>query len=378
MRNSTYRTIFMATFVIFWGLFCVGQSSGKDSRDSVAKQPKPSEAKEQKRRLSFAGYPVILYTPETSIILGGGAAMTIRDQRDPENARPDNMNFYAIYTLKKQFAALFNPDFYFHGDKWQIKTMLGYQKFPDLFYGIGNSNSDADAEDVTTEDFIIRPALTCRVYKNLRLGATYHFNHTSIQQVEPDGKLSREKLPGSHGSLLSGLGPIIEWDSRDNIFYPAQGSWLQFYATVYRGWLGSEFDYESYTLDFRYFLEVQNRHILAFQLVAKTMQGLVPFNHLARLDQLRGIHGSRFRDQQLAVAQVEYRYPIYRRFSGVLFTGVGDVMHRSSDYQLKQSKFSLGVGLRFAAIPDDKLNLRLDVGFSRYGINPYFQLSEAF
>lgn len=378
MRNSTYRTIFITILGIFLGLVGVGQSSAKDGRVNVANHPKPCAAKEQKRRLSFAGYPVILYTPETSVILGGGAAMTIRDQDDPENARPDNMNFYAIYTLKKQFAALFNPDFYFHGDKWQIKTMSGYQKFPDVFYGIGNSNSDADAEDVTTEDVIIRPVLTCRLYQNLRLGATYHFNHTSIQKVEPDGKLSHEKLPGSHGSLLSGLGPIIEWDSRDNIFYPSQGTWLQFHTIVYRGWLGSEFDYEAYTLDFRYFLKVQDRHILAFQLVAKTMQGLVPFNHLARLDQLRGIHGSRFRDRQLAVAQVEYRYSIYQRFSGVVFTGWGDVMHRSSDFRLTQFKFSLGAGLRFAAIPDDKLNLRLDIGFSRYGINPYFQLSEAF
>ncbi|MDZ7263152.1 MAG: hypothetical protein ONB16_01115 [candidate division KSB1 bacterium] len=47
-------------------------------------------------------------------------------------------------------------------------------------------------------------------------------------------------------------------------------------------------------------------------------------NHLARLDLLRGIHGSRFRDEQVAVAQIEYRYPIYKRFSGGAFTGFGD------------------------------------------------------
>lgn len=336
------------------------------------------QAGEAKHRISFAGYPVILYTPETSLIFGGGAAMTIRDQNSHKNARPDNLNFYAIYTLKNQSAVLFNPDFYFDEDKWQFKMMSGYQKFPDLFYGIGNRTSEDDAEDVTTEDVIIRPGLTRRIYKNLRLGVMYHFNHTSVQKVETDGQLNSGLVLGSRGSLLSGLGPIIDWDSRDNIFYPSKGSWLQFYAMIYRDWLGSEFEYESFTFDFRHFIEIQDRHILALQFAAKSMMGSIPFNHLARLDLVRGIHASRFRDQKSATALIEYRFPVWRRFSGVLFAGFGDVVPRFSNLQLKETKYSIGTGLRFAVLPADKINLRLDIGFSRYGINPYFQLSEAF
>ncbi|HDP99837.1 MAG TPA: hypothetical protein ENN22_11730 [bacterium] len=256
--------------------------------------------------------------------------------------------------------------------------MSGYQKFPDLFYGIGSNTSSEDAEDVTTEDVIIRPGLTRRIYKNLRFGMIYHLNHTSVQKVEPDGILSSGGLPGSRGSFLSGMGPIIDWDSRDNIFYPSKGSWLQFYATIYRDWLGSEFEYESYTFDFRHFISLHDRHILGLQLFVKAMNGVIPFNHLARLDLLRGIHGSRFREQNIAVALLEYRYPVHKRFSGVLFTGIGDVMHRFSDFQLNESKYSIGAGMRFAVIPDEKINLRFDIGFSRYGIHPYFQMSEAF
>ncbi len=336
------------------------------------------QSSESNRRISFAGYPVILYTPETSLIFGGGAAMTIRNRNHDQNARPDNLNFYAIYTLKNQSAVLFNPDFYFDEDRWQLKMMSGYQKFPDLFYGVGNQTAEDDAEDVTTEDVIIRPGLTCCIYKNLRLGVMYHFNHTSVQKVEKDGILSSGVLPGSTGSRLSGVGPIIDWDSRDNIFYPSKGIWLQFYATIYRDWLGSEFEYESFTIDFRHFVELHERHILALQLVVKSMDGVIPFNHLARLDLLRGIHSSRFRDQKSAVALMEYRFPVYKRFSGVLFTGIGDVMPRFNDFQFKETKGSIGAGLRFAVLPADKINLRLDIGFSRYGINPYFQLSEAF
>lgn len=330
------------------------------------------------RRISFAGYPVILYSPETSLIFGGGAAITIRKQNSDRKTRPDNIIFYAVYTLKNQIAVQFNPDFYFNDDKWQLKIKSGYQKFPDQFYGIGNKTMEDDAEDVTTEDVIIQPGLTRRIYKNLRLGVMYHFNHTSVQKVETDGQLNSGLLPGSQGSLLSGIGPLIDWDSRDNIFYPAKGSWLQFYATIYRNWLGSEFEYESFTFDLRYFIEIQDRHILALQFMVRSMNGAIPFNHLARVDLLRGIHTSRFREKNLAATLVEYRFPIYKRFSGVLFTGMGDVMHHFTDFLLNDIKFSIGIGLRFAVLPNDKINFRLDIGFSRYGIYPYFQLSEMF
>lgn len=330
------------------------------------------------RRISFAGYPVILYSPETSLIFGGGAAITIRKQNSDRKTRPDNIIFYAIYTLKNQIAVQFNPDFYFNDDKWQLKIESGYQKFPDQFYGIGNKTTEDDAEDVTTEDVIIQPGLTRRIYKNFRLGVMYHFNHTSVQKVEIDGQLNSGLLPGSQGSLLSGLGPLIDWDSRDNIFYPAKGSWLQFYAMIYRNWLGSEFEYESFTFDLRYFIEIQDRHIMALQFIARSMNGAIPFNHLARVDLLRGINTSRFREKNLAATLVEYRFPIYKRFSGVLFTGMGDVMHHFTDFLLDDIKFSIGIGLRFAVLPDDKINFRLDIGFSRYGIYPYFQLSEMF
>ncbi|MCF7885167.1 MAG: outer membrane protein assembly factor [Candidatus Marinimicrobia bacterium] len=370
MNNLVFNSLYVCIIILIQPVYGV-------EKPAITNENK-NHAKTSTNRISLAGYPVVLYTLETSLIFGGGGAMTIRDQNSHESARPDNINFYAIYTLKNQVAVLFNPDFYFEEDKWQLKIMSGYQKFPDLFYGIGNKTASDDAEDITTEDVIIRTGLTRRIYKNLRLGVMYHFNHTSVQHVEPDGQIKSGMLTGSQGSLLSGLGPIIDWDSRDNIFYPSKGYWFQFYATVYRDWLDSEFAFESYTFDFRHFLEIELRQILALQLVIKSMKGTIPFNQLARLDMLRGIHASRFRDHNLAVAQVEYRFPVYKRFSGVLFTGIGDVIHRFGDFRLNDSKFSIGAGLRFAVLPDDKINLRFDIGFSRFGINPYFQLSEAF
>lgn len=348
------------------------------SNNSSPNDEKKESDKALNQRLSFAGYPVVLYTPETSVIFGVGAVITIRGQTSHAATRPDNLTFYVIYTLKNQVAVTFNPDFYFAEDKWHVKITSWYQKFPDLFFGIGNKTVSDNVEDVTTENVSIQPVLTGHVYKHLRLGIIYHFNHTSMQKVEKNGILYTNVLPGSRGSLLSGLGPIIDWDSRDNIFYPAKGLWFQLYATAYRTGLGSEFDFTAWTMDFRHFFELQDRYILALQLMVKSMSGTIPFNHLALLDLLRGVHSSRFRDRNTLMAQVEFRYPLYKRFSGVAFTSIGDVPHRIDGLQLKEMKYAIGVGLRFAVLPVDKINLRFDVGYSRYGIYPYFQLLEAF
>lgn len=374
------KRILKYKLVFFFLLLCIlGWPQNVCSIQSSQRvEEKEPEVNSSQSKVSFAGYPVILYTPETSLIIGGGAVMTVRDEYNKKEGRPDNLNFYAIYTLKNQTAILFNLDFYFDKSKWQLKITSGYQKFPDLFYGIGNRTSKDNAEDITTEDFIIRPSFTRTIYKHLRMGITYHLNHTSVQEIEENGILDKGELVGSRGSFLSGFGPIVDWDSRDNIFYPSEGNWLQLYATFYKNWLGSEFDFQLYTLDFRHFLKIQERFILGLQVYFKSMNGVIPFNHLAKLDLLRGIHSSRFRDQNMAVVQVEHRYPIYNRLSGVVFAGVGNVMQQFSDFKLKESKFIIGAGLRFSILPSDKINIRLDIGLSRYGINPYFQLSEAF
>jgi len=336
------------------------------------------EKHESRPEVSIAGYPVVLYTPETSMIFGGGGALTVRKRNAGRSQRPDNMNFYAVYTLKNQMAVLVNYDYFSDLETWEFKILVNYQKFPDVFYGIGGDTSMDDEEKVVTEDLIVKPAITRRIYTHFRFGVTGHFNHSSVLETEPDGVLSRGVMPGSRGSTLSGIGPIAEWDSRDNIFYPSQGCWLQVSAVFYEACFGSEYKYSALVLDYRHYFMLKENHILAIQIYGKALDGEIPFNHYAWLDKLRGIFSSRFRDRSLMLAQAEYRYPVYKRFSGVLFAGAGDVRDKFSEFTWRDVKLVCGAGLRFAVLPSDNMNLRFDLGFSRYGTNMYFQLSEAF
>ena len=63
----------------------------------------------------------------------------------------------------------------------------------------------------------------------------------------------------------------------------------------------------------------------------------------------------------------------------VVFAGVGDVADNFGDFELDEFKYVFGMGGRFLAIPEDKLNLRVDLGVARGGqLSFYVGISEAF
>ena len=81
----------------------------------------------------------------------------------------------------------------------------------------------------------------------------------------------------------------------------------------------------------------------------------------------------------MVYTQLEYRRPLFWRFGMVIFAGAGDVAGDFSDFAISEFKYVFGVGGRLAAIPEDKLNLRVDLGIARGGqIAIYAGISEAF
>jgi hypothetical protein len=54
------------------------------------------------------------------------------------------------------------------------------------------------------------------------------------------------------------------------------------------------------------------------------------------------------------------------------------VFHNGENYDINEIKFGGGGGIRYAISSKEKINLRIDIGVSRYGIFPYVLFQEAF
>ncbi|UCD84301.1 MAG: BamA/TamA family outer membrane protein [Deltaproteobacteria bacterium] len=336
--------------------------------------PCPAE-NEIKKGFGVAPFASPGYTPETGFVLGGAVVFTYRAEDSTAEDRPSSLELLLMYSQKQQLGISITPDFYFDNEDWEAKMVLTYSDYPDVFYGIGN-DTDEDKEDYKTERIGLQPWIIRKIYSNLKFGIMYELNGFDVS--EEGVALVSLSPTGSDGGINSGSGPLLEWDTRDNIFCSSKGGWYRFYAGFYRDWLGSDFNYELYTLDLRHYVAMLSSHILAFQVYGRFSEGEVPFPWLSKLKLLRGIVGGRFRDRYAYASQVEYRYPIAWRFSGVAFAGVGDVSGSLGNFEIDEMKFAGGGGIRFAVNRQEKINIRLDIGASPWGICFYFHIAEVF
>ena len=338
-------------------------------------------------RLGITPFPIIYYTPETSLALGGGVVFTLRDEGEALETRPDNLQVMTAYTLNNQFFLMLSPEKYFNDQRGRLFMNVGYLNWPTSFFGIGN-DSDIDPGEIedqeetyTDESFMIQPWLMHTVIADLSLGLTLDWKNTHVQDVEEGGTIDQEDLVGAEGGVSSGLGPVITWDTRDNLFAPSKGSWHKAWAWFYGEWMGSDFNYDYYGLDLRHYRSVSKESVLALQGFLALTSGEVPFYEYPT-PLMRGLYEDVFVDKNAVAVRAEYRFPIKifggERWGGALFGAVGDAFPDATSTEDFDLKVAGGVGLRFALNKEEKINLRLDIGVSRYGVFPYIMLQEAF
>jgi outer membrane protein assembly factor BamA len=255
-------------------------------------------------------------------------------------------------------------------------------KFPDKFYGIGNKSLEEDEEDYTAQTFIFELSFQREIITGLNVGLLYEYVDSKMKEVEEDGFLAKKNISGSEGGKVSGIGVVMDWDTRDNIFYPSTGAFYQMSVRGYGDNLGSDFSFNKYTLDFRQFFPLFSRHVVGFQGYVSMKTGNPPFQMMSLLggeNIMRGYYLGRYRDKNMIVFQTEYRVvPVLWRFGLVAFLGLGEVNNEFSNFRLKDFKYSLGWGIRYQFNKDEGFNIRLDFGLGKDTSGLYINFLEAF
>jgi outer membrane protein assembly factor BamA len=137
-----------------------------------------------------------------------------------------------------------------------------------------------------------------------------------------------------------------------------------------------------YTLELKQYLNFIENQVLACQMYGGFVAGTAPFQYRQRFGGeklMRGYLEGRFLDNDYVLAQAEYRFPVWWRFGMVVFGGLGQVSSSPSALSLAEFKTSIGVGVRYAISPEEKLNIRVDFGFGQDGNSGfYLTAAEAF
>lgn len=295
--------------------------------------------------------------------------------------RPSELGLITFFTTQGDTVVRAEPSLRLDGDLYRLDTELEVARRASTFYGIGNDAALEDEEPYRRRRLVGKARLTRRIADSLYLGVAGDAFWSSALESEMQGMLTSGLVLGADEGAAVGVGLLVQRDTRNRVYAPSSGSLIDGSVFLYDDALGGDYSFSTWHANMRTYLELARDHVLALQLRGDFRTGQPPFDRLPLAGDahlLRGIQSGRFRDQHFMGAQMEYRSPMVWRLSAALFMATGRVAHTLAELAQPEWKVAGGGGLRFALKRADRLNVRVDVGFSQDGSELYVQLREAF
>jgi len=158
------------------------------------------------------------------------------------------------------------------------------------------------------------------------------------------------------------LGLLVNFDSRDNTLTPNRGTFIEGELAVARDWLGSDRDFESFTLRAFDYRPLGRDWILGLRGDIRVADGRTPFFLLPYVS-LRGVPALRYQDKRTAVVEAELRWNFQPRWAAVGFAGAGRAFGRFNSFGEADDVVSGGAGIRYRIEP--KLGLYVGADLAR-------------
>jgi outer membrane protein assembly factor BamA len=340
------------------------------------------ESSPGERSVDIIPLPVIFSSPETGFAFGA-AVVVITDPSSGgyRAARPNVLQAVLFYTTEKQILGAAVWEKYLGDDRYRLVIEGLARRYPDKFYGIGPDSRSVDEEDYTFLEFSLVGTFQWRIAPGLYLGPSYLLSRNTLDKIEEGGLLDTGDIPGAEGVTSSGLGFRLNYDMRDDRFYPLTGRYAEFEGGYSNALFGGTREYFFIGLDYREYFPLFARSVLALQYIAVVTGGEVPFQYMPKLGDLnvlRGYREGRFRDKATMIFQAEYRFPVVWRLGATVFGGFGQVGPSLGHLPLSDVKAAGGFGIRYRISDQNRVNLRLDFAFSPQDFAMYVNFAEAF
>jgi len=145
-----------------------------------------------------------------------------------------------------------------------------------------------------------------------------------------------------------GLGFVLEYDSRDNIFTPSHGVNTEVSVMFYNGegLLDRTREYQITDATNRCYWEMMPNLIMGWRIEGNLTAGDVPFYTLPYIN-LRGIPVNRYQGDHVLQTELEAMYKITDRWGLVPFVGVGATADALNEFDSSEPRFAGGLGFRY-------------------------------
>ncbi len=392
--NKTALPIFLLAFA----LCCLNTSEVFSQTKAELKAEKKTEKAAAKQYKidhgKFMISPLIApaYTPELGGLLAVGGLTSFKN--NPDDTLTQRSAFPFTFALSTTGAVVFNGFLtsFWMEDKIRINGQFWYKNMPDNYWGVGYDNgSTTPTSDTTTafdrQWFQINPQFLYQLQGYLYAGVNLDINYTKgtdaaiLVENDPYYQQYNDK------PFNSGLGLILQYDSRDVPVNAWKGLFANAAYTYYGSYLGGDNEYSILDIDVRHYQNTGRKgSTFATQLRGRFGFGDVPYGEMSQLGtpfDLRGYTWGQYRDESMIFLLAEYRHQFtksdgsFSKSGAVAWVGGGSIFGVDNTEETNNKGLpNFGVGYRLELQP--RMNLRFDLGFGRETMGIYVNFNEAF
>jgi len=225
-------------------------------------------------------------------------------------------------------------------------------------------------------------------YTENRRGGSISLGHSLTEQwdgsvkykIEDYKKTMTESTEDNTNYDVRSLTLKVDRDTRNHPFNPTDGV-LDIASVEYAGgFLNGDYDFTKYNIDVRRFYPgFKPQQAWALRLKTGIGDGDIPSSEqytLGGSQTLRGYELYEFMGDDMLLMNLEYRFPIADKFTGVVFADGGNTWDDIDAIRLEDINYSLGLGVRFN-LPIGQI--RLDYGWNKDGEGkPHFSIGNTF
>jgi len=324
--------------------------------------------------------PVVLPITEPAVGYGAAAGLMFISKPLGEAqagfGRPDITVVGALGTENGSWGALVGDLRHWFDDRLQTLVGVVYASVNLDFYGLGRDNVlNANPLRYNLEP---KGGMLQGKYRvgDSRLWASLSFAYarTGVRFDAPSGTPG---LPSFRSeSNVGGLTPSLTYDSRDNIFTPTHGAYLEATAGLFGPALGADNEFQRVSLLGMYFLPMNEKLFLGFRGATAASFGDEPF-YLRPFISLRGAPIMRYQGEEIAQIESELRWQFWKRFSLIGFVGGGAAWNNFQRFDSSRTLVTGGTGFRYELARNYGIHAGLDIAFGPDNTAIYVQIGSA-
>ncbi|MDP1624049.1 MAG: BamA/TamA family outer membrane protein [Bacteroidales bacterium] len=436
MKQTIVRYIFFFSLSVFWNFSHAQGLNQPTASDSVITTPdcqqldifdvltrkKLKVPEIPSRKIRAIIIPMVAYTPATGMQFGAGSSLSWTIGRHPRTNLSAG-SVQVLWTTERQLISYLRTNMFFNDNRWALQTDWRWYLFrlPARGLGTGADNNIPLLLEYpnTINDPVIYEGgkfpmkynwikfhniLSMEVSKHYYAGLGYHFDYyydildiklqtdSAVKIMTPHFVYSRLHGFNPLKYITSGVSLNFAYDTRDNIINAYKGIYFNASYLYNFEFMGSDRNGSNLWVEFRTYVGLSKRvprNLLAFWVFGSfKINGDLPYLNLMangfdkKISSGRGYPQGRWRGEDFAYGELEYRFPISRCsgiIGGVLFANVTTSSNRDMQVPLfGYLKPGCGFGVRIMVGKYDRTNILIDFGLGQLSRGLYIQAQETF